>query len=107
MNPFATRLLCVLSMGCALLAQTPQAAPAPEGEKAGAYYNFAMGRLYAVMAENEGNKNDYVSKAIQYYQEALKVDPSATMIFEELTDLYIATNRLADAVSQAEGLLKK
>ena len=32
---------------------------------------------------------------------------SANIIFEELTDLYIQTNRLRDAVTQAEEMLKK
>src|SRR5262245_11806815 len=90
---------------CLLPAQNPSNAPEPD--KAGAYYNFAMGRLYAELAGNEGNKNDYVTKAIQHYQEALKLDPSASIIFEELTDLYIQTGRLRDAVQQAEDLLKR
>ena len=66
-----------------------------------------MGRLYAQLAASEGNKNDYVNKAIQHYREALRLDPSANIIFEELTDLYIQTNRLADAVTQAEDMLKQ
>lgn len=86
-----------------LLAQSPQS---PSDNQAGAYYNFAMGRLYAEMAGSQG-RNDYVSKAIQHYQEALKADPGSSLIFEELTDLYIQTNRLRDAVSQAEDLLKR
>jgi tetratricopeptide (TPR) repeat protein len=100
-------------MGCLLYAQAPQAkpaqtaAPAADENKAGAYYNFAMGRLYAELAASEGNKNDYVNKAIQHYKEALKLDPKSSIIFEELTDLYIQTNHLADAVTQAEDLLKQ
>jgi tetratricopeptide (TPR) repeat protein len=101
-------------MGAMLLAQTPQpqtpatqTAPGKEIDKAGAYYNFAMGRLYAQMAASEGNKNDYVNKSIQHYREALRLDPSANIAFEELTDLYIQTNRLADAVTQAEDMLKQ
>ena len=73
--------------------------------KAGAYYNFAMGRLYAELAAAEGSP-EYVSKAIHFYQEAIKLEPKDGLILEELTDLYIKTNRLADAVDQAEGLLK-
>lgn len=89
--------------------QTPAAQPAPgkEIDKAGAYYNFAMGRLYAQLAASEGNKNDYINKSIQHYREALRLDPSANIVFEELTDLYIQTNRLADAVTQAEEVLKQ
>ena len=95
-------------MGGLCFAQAPaEAANAPDNTKAGAYYNFAMGRLYAELAGAYSNRNDYVSKAIQHYQDALKLDPSAGIIFEELTDLYIQTNRLRDAVTQAEDLLKQ
>lgn len=111
---FAKALLCVVPVGASLLAQgpQPQAAPAqPAGHstdtKAAAYYNFAMGRLYAQLAASEGNKNDYINKSIQHYREALRLDPSANIVFEELTDLYIQTNRLADAVAQAEEVLKQ
>src|SRR3954467_13735988 len=107
----AKALLCAVPLGSALLAQTPSQPPAnqtgKEPDKAGAYYNFAMGRLYAQMASAEGNKNDYVTKSIQHYREALRLDPKANIVFEELTDLYIQTNRLADAVSQAEEILKQ
>jgi tetratricopeptide (TPR) repeat protein len=86
-----------------------QNTPAPTADnsdtRAAAYYNFAMGRLYNELAQAEGNHED-VNKAIQYYQEALKLDPSAHVIFEELTDLYVQTGRLHDAVAQAEELLK-
>jgi tetratricopeptide (TPR) repeat protein len=89
-------------------AQAPaDTANAPDNNKAGAYYNFAMGRLYAELAGAYTNRTDYVTKAIQHYQAALKLDPSAGIAFEELTDLYIQTNRLRDAVSQAEDLLKQ
>src|ERR1051325_11427056 len=108
----AKALLCAAPLGSMLLAQPPQApaprtAPGKETDKPGAYYNFAMGRLYAQLAASEGNKNDYVTKSIQHYKEALRLDPTANIAFEELTDLYIQTNRLADAVSQAEEVLKQ
>ena len=97
----------MVAMGYAQTAQTPSATTNAPDDKAGAYYNFAMGRLYAELAAADGGKNDYVSKAIQHYQEALKLDPSDSLIFEELTDLYIQTNRLRDAVAQAEDMLKQ
>jgi tetratricopeptide (TPR) repeat protein len=65
-----------------------------------------MGRVYAELAQAYGNKPDYLTKAIQHYQEALKLDPGASLVFEELTDLYIQTNHLRDAITQAEEMLK-
>jgi len=101
---FVRAALLSVSLVGLLLAQPAQE---PPDNRAGAYYNFAMGRLYAGLAGAESNKADYVAKAIQHYQEALKLDPSSGIIFEELTDLYIQTNRLRDAVTQAEDLLKQ
>jgi tetratricopeptide (TPR) repeat protein len=104
----AKALLLVVVMGGLCFAQAPaETSNAADNNKAGAYYNFAMGRLYAELAGAYSNRNDYVSKAIQHYQEALKLDPSAGIVFEELTDLYIQANRLRDAVTQAEDLLKQ
>jgi tetratricopeptide (TPR) repeat protein len=104
----AKALLLVVSMGGLCFAQAPAGTTnAPDNNQAGAYYNFAMGRLYAELAGAYTNRTDYVTKAIQHYREALKLDPSAGIVFEELTDLYIQTNRLRDAVSQAEDLLKQ
>jgi tetratricopeptide (TPR) repeat protein len=101
----AIAILLAAGLACVSSAQTRATANPPASDKAGAYYNFAMGRLYAELAGSEGGRNDYVSKAITHYLEALKEDPSAGMILEELTDLYIQAGRLRDAVTQAEDLL--
>ena len=100
---FAVSLGCYT--GCLMFGQTPVETPKPDN-KAGAYYNFAMGRVYAELAQAYGNKPDYLTKAIQHYQEALRLDPGASLVFEELTDLYIQTNHLRDAITQAEEMLK-
>jgi tetratricopeptide (TPR) repeat protein len=105
----AKALLLVAMAGSLCFGQNsrPQPASTPaQDNKANAYYHFAMGRLYAELGQAEGNK-DNITKAIQHYQEALKLDPSAHMIFDELTDLYMQTGRLRDAVTQAEDLLKQ
>ena len=108
---FRKALFIALPLAGMLLAQEakPQAdaANASEADKAGAYYHFAMARLYAGLAANEGNKHDYVSKAVEQYKEALKADPSSSIILEELTDIYIQTGQLQNAIQQAEELLKK
>ena len=80
---------------------------ADKTDKAGAYYNFAMGHLYAELAGAYSNRSEYVNKAIDHYRQALKLDPSAAYIFEELTDLYIQTGHLRDAVTEAQEMLKQ
>jgi tetratricopeptide (TPR) repeat protein len=105
----AKALLLVVMAGSLCFGQNSRPQPpstTAQDAKANAYYHFAMGRLYAELGQAEGNKDD-VTKAIQHYQEALKLDPSAHMIFDELTDLYMQTGRLRDAVTQAEDLLKQ
>jgi|YNPMSStandDraft_1061717.scaffolds.fasta_scaffold01300_6 tetratricopeptide (TPR) repeat protein len=73
--------------------------------RAAAYYHFAMGHLYAELAGMYGNRSEYVDKAIEHYRAALKADPGASFLAQELTDLYIQAGRLRDAVTEAEQML--
>ena len=75
-------------------------------DRSSAYYNFSMGHMYADMAQAY-NRSDYVTKAIDFYKQALKLDPSISFINEELTDLYIQSGQLSKAVTEAEDLLKQ
>jgi len=109
----AKAVLLIAVFGAVSMAQTaPVAAPAQSaapagatGDRAGAYYNFAMGRMYAEMAEAQGNR-DYANRAAKYYQEALKLAPSVALIADELTEMYLHLNRLADAIALADDMLK-
>ncbi len=116
----AKTFLLVASLAAVSMAQrAPAQAPAPSApsapaapaaaasdDRAGAYYNFAMGRLYAEMAGAQGNR-EYASRAVKYYQEALKLAPNVAIVADELTELYLHLNRLADAIAVAEDMLKK
>jgi tetratricopeptide (TPR) repeat protein len=86
--------------------QTAQPAPAATSSRASAYYHFTMGHLYAELAGAYGNRGEYFAKAIDHYKQALKLDPSAGFLVEEITDLYVQAGRLKDAVTEAEDLLK-
>ena len=99
-------LFLALPLACLAYGQTAPA-PAQPVDKAAAYYNFSMGHLYAELAGVYGNRSEYVVKAIDFYKQALKLDPGASFLFEELTDLYIQSGRLKDAVSEAEDILKR
>jgi tetratricopeptide (TPR) repeat protein len=104
--------LLVAALGAACFAQSakPQTNQPPvhatEDTKASAYYNFVMGRLYAELAGAEGNR-DYINKALDHYQQALKLDPSVGLIYDELTSLYLEIRRPADGAAFAEDLLKQ
>jgi tetratricopeptide (TPR) repeat protein len=98
-------LFLALPLACLSYGQT--AATSQPVDKAAAYYNFSMGHLYAELAGVYGNRSEYVVKAIDFYKQALKLDPGASFLFEELTDLYIQSGRLKDAVTEAEDILKR
>ena len=63
--------------------------------------------MYSELAAAYGNRGDYFNKAVESYRAALKADPSATFIAEELSDLYIQSGRLREAVTEAEDQLKQ
>jgi tetratricopeptide (TPR) repeat protein len=107
----AKALFLTASLGCALsatsFAQAQQSSAMPAADsKAEAYYHFAMGRLYAEMGQADNSRSE-INKAITNYEEALKLAPNEDLIFEELSDLYIAVGRLQDAVDKAEEMLKQ
>src|SRR5450755_358153 len=99
---------CPLFLAAAVLAQDDSAVAKPgvKGDKASAYYNYSLGHLYSELAGASGNR-ELFTKAVDSYRAALKADPSATFIAEELSDLYIQSGRLREAVTEAEDALKQ
>src|SRR5580658_1119917 len=102
------RLPILLLAASAAFAQTPATPqPAAQADKAAAYYNYSLGHLYSELAAAYGNRGEYFNKAAESYRAALKADPGATFIAEELSDLYIQSGRLREAVLDAEEALKQ
>jgi tetratricopeptide (TPR) repeat protein len=101
-------LPCLLFVATTAFAQNTPAAPKPEAkvDKGAAYYNYSLGHLYAELAAGSGNR-EYFNKAVDSYRIAMKADPSATFIAEELSDLYVQSGRLREAVLEAEENLKQ
>ena len=97
-------VFCGLLMSAGLFAQAPAEKPR---DKATAYYNFAMGHLYAELAGAYQNRGDYLTRAIEHYKAAIKADPQASFLSEDLSELYIQSGRLRDAVTEAEEALKQ
>jgi len=96
-------------------AQTPASSPnktadaksEKTADKAAAYYHFALGHMYSEQAGNLGRNGDYLNKAIENFRLAMKEDPDASFLAEELSDLYIQSGRLREAVNEAEEALKR
>ena len=100
-----------MGVGCFAQSAKPQTqiqppANAAADTKANAYYNYVMGRVYAELAAAEGNR-DYINKSLEHYKEALKLDPGVSVIYDELTTLYLEIRRPADGAAFAEDLLKQ
>ncbi len=106
-----------ITISCSLLAgsafgQSSQAAKkgrddVSQRDKATAYYHYSLGHMYAEMAASYSKRGDYFNKAIENYRLAIKADPGASFLSEELSDLYIQSGRLREAVSDAEDILKQ
>ncbi len=100
-------LLCVLACLPGSGFAADREASEKTADRADAYYNFAMGHLYAELAMDFGNRAEYLASAIDHYKQAIKDDPGATFLTEELAGLYIQAGRLKEAVTELEGRLKK
>jgi tetratricopeptide (TPR) repeat protein len=79
---------------------------ADASKRADAYYEFTMGHLDEQMYDAAGH-NDAVNDAIDHYQKAIALDPSAFTIRERLAETYDRAQRIRDAVTEAENVLKQ
>jgi len=84
----------------------PAAIKEANSPKAAAYYHFSLGHLYEELAGTYGNRSDYVNKAIENYRLAMKEDPNATFLVEDIAELYRVSGRIREAVEEALNALK-
>jgi tetratricopeptide (TPR) repeat protein len=84
----------------------PPATKQASSPKAAAYYHYSLGHLYAEMAASYGNRSDYLNKAIENFRLAMKEDPEADFLVEDIAELYLAAGRIKDAVEEAQNALK-
>jgi tetratricopeptide (TPR) repeat protein len=106
--PRTFSFFCIAFAGFTLQsAVSGQTAQVQRGDKAAAYYHYSLGHLYSELAGAYGNRGEYVNKAIENYRLAIKADPTASFLSEELSDLYIQAGRLRDAVLEAEESLRQ
>src|SRR6185295_870452 len=104
-KPFLS-VICLLASAAAAVPGLAQA-PVTKSDKSAAYYHYSLGHLYAELAGAYANRSDYVTKAIENYRLAMKEDPGASFLSEELSDLYISSGKLREAMQEAEESLKQ
>ena len=120
LRALATTALLATLEGTPALAQTPpepQNAAAPQDQEAApfprtpsprakAYYDFTMGHIYEQQYENT-SKAEYATQAIDFYKKAYAADPKSPVIGERLAEMYWKAQRIRDAVSEAQEVLKR
>ncbi len=84
----------------------PEPSKQATSPKAGAYYHYSVGHLYEELAGTYGNRSEYVNKAIDNYRLAMKEDPDASFLVEEIAELYRVSGRIREAVEEAQEALK-
>ena len=110
------RLLLLFAVASAAVAQTSQPAPnsdqsdtkpAPHKvDKAAAYYHYTMAHMYEEMVTAYG-RSDLAAKATEEYRLAIEADPSSEFLTSALAELYVKTGRIADAVREAQDIIKR
>ena len=85
----------------------PDAKPTPRKvDKAAAYYHYTMAHMYEEMVTAYG-RSDLATKATEEYRLAIEADPSSEFLTSALAELYVKTGRIADAVREAQDIIKR
>lgn len=89
--------------------QAAAATPATQDEisaHAEAYYDFVMGHYYSQEYQVSSHSED-VNKAIDFLKKAFTLDPNSQQIGDELAEIYYQSQRIRDAVIEANSILAK
>jgi tetratricopeptide (TPR) repeat protein len=119
MNRFF-RFFLILAAATAAVAQSgpssqpsanpPEAKPAQSAprkvDKAAAYYHYTLAHMYEEMVTAYG-RSDLATKATEEYRLAIEADPSSEFLTSGLAELYVKTGRIADAVREAQDIIKR
>src|SRR6201988_4883178 len=109
------RLFLILGVATFAAAQTTQSKPAASDsdqpaprkvDKAAAYYHYTMAHMYEEMVTAYG-RSDLAIKATEEYRLAIEADPSSEFLPSALAELYVKTGHIADAVREAQDIIKR
>lgn len=84
----------------------PAQAATRKVDKAAAYYHYTMAHMYEEMVTAYG-RSDLAVKATEEYRLAIEADPSSEFLTSALAELYVKTGRIADAVKEAQDIIKR
>jgi len=73
---------------------------------ADAYYYFTLGHYYHQEYEASNHAED-ANRAIDFYKKAYALDPNSQQISEELAEIYFQSQRIRDAVLEAQAIIAK
>ena len=80
--------------------------PAEADLHADAYYYFTLGHYYQQEYEASSRAED-ANRAIDFYKKAYALDPKSQQISEELAEIYFQSQRIRDAVLEAQSIIAK
>ena len=112
------RLLLIASVATVATAQSTPASQAAQPDagsaqpsarkvdKAAAYYHYTLAHMYEEMVTAYG-RSDLAVKATEEYRLAIEADPSSEFLTSALAELYVKTGRIADAVKEAQDIIKR
>ena len=120
MNRLFRLSLMMIAVASVAVAQTsqrsessPEAKPAQPSQasqhkvdKAAAYYHYTLAHMYEEMVTAYG-RSDLAAKATEEYRQAIEADPSSEFLTSALAELYVKTGRIADAVREAQDIIKR
>ena len=89
--------------------QNPSAQSASQDQiatRAEAYYDFVMGHYFAQEYQISSHAED-VNKAIDFLKKAFTLDPNSQQIGDELAEIYYQSQRIRDAVTEAQSILSR
>jgi len=75
-------------------------------DHAAAYYHYTMAHMYEEMVTAYG-RSDLALKATEEYRLAIEADPSSEFLTSALAELYVKTGRIADAVREAQDIIRR
>ncbi|MGB7280837.1 MAG: tetratricopeptide repeat protein [Candidatus Acidiferrum sp.] len=89
--------------GAATISPETEGAPSP---RADAYYEYSMGHLFEQQYESTNDPDD-ATQAIDAYKKAYALDPKSPVIGERLAEMYWKSQRIHEAIAEAQQLLKQ